>query len=176
MERLQLEMENHPNQYDIRWIKEVGSIQVHECCKVSFSIDKYNDEVYCDVVDMDACHILFRHPWQYDEDARHLGRSNLYQLEKEGIKYTLVPFTRKNQPKVLQVERRNFLTFVHDPSSLMGERKETREVHLMVVKGKVESSDLVEAQIRMEVQTLLKEFDDMIPKDLLVGLPLMRNI
>ena len=35
---------------------------MHEHCKVS-SIRKYNDEVYCDVVDMDACHILFGHPW-----------------------------------------------------------------------------------------------------------------
>ena len=41
------------------------------------------------------------------------------QLEKGGIKYTLVPFTRKNQPKALQAEGKNFLTFVHDPSSLV---------------------------------------------------------
>ena len=39
----------------------------------------------------------------------------------------------------------NFLTIVHDPSSLMGKCKETREVHLMVVKGKVESRDSVGA-------------------------------
>ena len=60
MERLQLEMENHPNPYAIRWIKEVSGIHVNERCKVSYSIGKYNDEVYCDVVDMDACHFLFR--------------------------------------------------------------------------------------------------------------------
>ena len=34
-------------------------------------------------------------------DAKHLSMSNLYQLEKGGIKYTLVPLTRKNQPKAL---------------------------------------------------------------------------
>ena len=84
-------------------------------------------------------------------DAKHSGRSNLYQLEKKGIKYTLVHFTRKNQPKALQAEGMNFLTFLHDPSSLMGECQETREVHLMVVKGEVESSKLVETQIPMEV-------------------------
>ena len=49
-------------------------------------------------------------------------------------------------------------------------------MHLMVVKGEVESGDLVGAQIPVEVQTLLEEFDDMIPEDLLVGLPPMRNI
>ena len=121
MERLQLETENHPNPNAIRWIKEVGGIQVHEHCKVSFSIAKYNDAVYCNVVHMDSCHILFGHPWQYDVDAKHSSRSNLYQLEKGGIKYTLVPFTKKNQPKALQAEGRNFLTFLHDSSSLMGE-------------------------------------------------------
>ena len=109
-------------------------------------------------------------------DAKHTGRSNLYQLERKGIKYTLVPFTRENQPKALQVERRNFLTSVNNPSSLMGECKETREVHLMVVKGEVESSDLVGAQIPVEVQTLLKEFDDVITEDLPAGLPPIRNI
>lgn len=30
---------------------------MNERCKVSFSIGKYNDEVYYDVVDMDGCHI-----------------------------------------------------------------------------------------------------------------------
>ena len=45
VERLQLEMETHPNPYSIRWIKEVGGIWVYERCKVAFSIGKYNDEV-----------------------------------------------------------------------------------------------------------------------------------
>ena len=97
-------------------------------------------------------------------DAKHSGMSNLYQLENGGIKYTLISFTRKNQPKALQAEGRNFLTFVHDPSSLMGECKEAREVHLIIVKGEVESSNLVKAQIPVQVQTLLKEFNDVILK------------
>ena len=39
-------------------------------------------------------------------------------------------------------------------------------MQLIVVKGGVESSDLVEARIPVEVQTLLKEFDDVIREDL----------
>ena len=62
MESLQLETETHPSSYAIGWIKEVSGIRVHERCKVTFSIGKYNYEVYCDVVDMDACHILFGRP------------------------------------------------------------------------------------------------------------------
>ena len=72
----------------------------------------------------------------------------------------------ENQPKALQAKGRNFLTIVHDPSSLMGECKETREVYLMVVKGEVENRGLVGAQIPMEVQTLLEEFNDVILENL----------
>ena len=58
----------------------------------------------------------------------------------------------------------------------MGECKETREVHLMVVKGEAESRELVWDQIPMEVLALLEEFGDVIPENLLTGLPPMRNI
>ena len=76
-------------------------------------------------------------------DAKHSGRSNVYQLEKDGVRYTLLPFSRKNQPKALKVKGRNFLIIVHGPSYFMGECKETREVHLIVVKGETESKELV---------------------------------
>ena len=83
---------------------------------------------------------------------------------------------RENQPKTLQAKGRNFLTIIPETSSLMGECKETKEVHLMVAKGEVESRDIVVAQFRMEVQTLLKDFDDVIPEDLPTDLPPMCNI
>ena len=82
----------------------------------------------------------------------------------------------KNQPKTLQAEGRNFLTIIHDPSSLTCQCKETQEVLLMVMKGEVESRDLVVAQIPMEVQTLLEEFDDVILEDLPIELPLLPNV
>ena len=49
-------------------------------------------------------------------------------------------------------------------------------MHLMVVKRVVESRDLVRAQVPMERLTLLEDFDDVIPEDLPIGLPHMRNI
>lgn len=48
-------------------------------CQVPFSIGKhYQDMAVCDIVDMDACHLL-GHPWQYDVDAIHRGKDNSYQ-------------------------------------------------------------------------------------------------
>ena len=49
-------------------------------------------------------------------------------------------------------------------------------MHLMVVKGEVESRDSVRAQISMEVQTMLEEFDDVILKELPTELLSMHNI
>ena len=60
------------------WIKAAEKIEVKERCKVPFFIGKYNDEVYCDVVDMDACQLLFGRHWQFDLDAQHVGRENVY--------------------------------------------------------------------------------------------------
>jgi len=30
------------------------------------------------VVDVDTCHILFGRPWQYDVDATHKSKENIY--------------------------------------------------------------------------------------------------
>ena len=63
---LGLPVEKHPNPYSIGWIKAAEKLEVKERCKVPFSIGNYMDEIYCDVVDMDACHLLFGRPWQFD--------------------------------------------------------------------------------------------------------------
>jgi hypothetical protein len=36
---------------------------VSQQCKVEFKIEVYKDEILCDVIPMDVCHILLGRPW-----------------------------------------------------------------------------------------------------------------
>ena len=67
------------------------------------------------------------------------------------MRYTLVPFIRKNQTKVSKVEGRDFLTIMHVPTTFIGECKEMHEVHLLVVKRETGSGELEGPLIPVEV-------------------------
>ena len=46
-------------------IKIVTTIK--EICTVPLSIESsYKDQIVCDVLDMDVCHLLLGRPWQHD--------------------------------------------------------------------------------------------------------------
>ena len=49
---------------------------------------------------MDARQLLCGRPWQYDLDAQHMEKDNVYQLEKDGVKFTLLPLRGGSRPKV----------------------------------------------------------------------------
>nr|GEU30846.1 hypothetical protein [Tanacetum cinerariifolium] len=76
----------------IELFKKGNEVNVDTRCLVSFSIGrKYFDNVWCDVVSMDACHVLLGRPWQIDRCTTHDGRSNTYSFKKDNVKVTLVP-------------------------------------------------------------------------------------
>ncbi|GJR03940.1 RNA-directed DNA polymerase [Tanacetum coccineum] len=61
--------------------------------KEKFSIGKsYKDEVWCEVIPMDADHILLGRPWQFDRKTKHDGFQNTYSFKKDGVNITLVLF------------------------------------------------------------------------------------
>ena len=66
---------------------------VNQQVKVKLSIGKYKDKVLCDVVPMEACHILLGRPWQFDRKVIHNGLTNEISLTHNGKKFVLQPLT-----------------------------------------------------------------------------------
>ena len=98
--KLCLSTEPHPKPYRLSWLSQGTDVTVSKRVLVNFSIGPtYHDAIYCDVVPMDACHLLLGRPWQYDHTVQHDGRSNTYSFMFRGKKIVLVP----NKPKEVSV-------------------------------------------------------------------------
>jgi hypothetical protein len=59
----------------------------------NFAIRSYHDVVECDVVPMQACHILLSRPQQFDMDCVHHGRSNQFSFFHHDKKIVLLPMS-----------------------------------------------------------------------------------
>ncbi|GJU16924.1 putative reverse transcriptase domain-containing protein, partial [Tanacetum coccineum] len=59
VQKLRLKTKNHPKPYKLQWLKKGGEVTVSKRVHVLFSVgNTYKDNVWCDVVPMDACHLL----------------------------------------------------------------------------------------------------------------------
>lgn len=48
--------------YRLQWLNEYDEVKVSKQVMLPFSIDKYKDKVYCDVVPMHTSHVILRRP------------------------------------------------------------------------------------------------------------------
>ncbi|GKE03661.1 hypothetical protein Tco_1395679 [Tanacetum coccineum] len=145
------EWEEKKTEDRIRWIKKGPTLKVTEICKIPLAIGKhYNKLVTCDVVDMEACHVLLRIPYQHDVDSTHQG---VVSLKKK-------------------LESKTLVTLVASPKEFQAKRKETRVSYALVVKG---VEDVMENAISAVVKALLAEFGKTVADDTPVTLQL-RNI
>ena len=64
VEKLSLIISKHPHPYKLQWMNDKGEIRVTKQVLVPFFIGKtYMDEVLCDVIPMNASHLLLGRPW-----------------------------------------------------------------------------------------------------------------
>nr|KAJ0226813.1 hypothetical protein LSAT_V11C100043320 [Lactuca sativa] len=91
--KLGLSTTNHPKPYVLHWLDDGSKIKVTKQVRVGLTMGSYEDEVLCDVIPMDACHILLGRPWQFDRDVLHRGRSNEYELKHNNKKIVLKPMS-----------------------------------------------------------------------------------
>jgi len=65
--------------------------QVEAC----LTIKRYNDRVLCDVVPMEATHILLGRPWQYESKVVHDGFTNKISFQHHDHKILLKPLSHR---------------------------------------------------------------------------------
>ncbi|GJX04630.1 RNA-directed DNA polymerase [Tanacetum coccineum] len=97
VDKLGLPTTDHPDPYQLTWFRKGNLVKVTQRCLVAFSIgNKYKDELRCEVVPMDACHLLLGRPWLYDHQVKHDGFRNTYSFHKDGLHVTLAPLNPKD--------------------------------------------------------------------------------
>ncbi|XP_039164045.1 uncharacterized protein LOC120291138 [Eucalyptus grandis] len=90
--KLKLELKAHPTPYKMLWLKIGAEVTISKRCLVNLSIGSvYSDKIWCDVLPMDASHIILGQPWQFDKRTMHDGYRNTYSFEFGGKKITLAP-------------------------------------------------------------------------------------
>ncbi|PKU63444.1 RNA-directed DNA polymerase [Dendrobium catenatum] len=89
--KLELPTVDHPKPYALSWIRKENEVQVSKRCLVNFSIGAYAEQVWRDVVPMDAFHLLLGRPWQFDKKTVHDGESNTYSFKHQNQQIVLVP-------------------------------------------------------------------------------------
>src|SRR5436189_1552376 len=123
---------------------------------------------------MDACHLLLGRPWEFDRSVTHDGRKNTYSLIRENKKITLVPLppsiatTKHGEGNTS--EKTLFL------SETRVERKIRSEKPVFLLYVQEAQSGEKANSLHSKVRTLLEEFKDVFPEDLLPGLPPIRVI
>ncbi|XP_057248321.1 uncharacterized protein LOC130590271 [Beta vulgaris subsp. vulgaris] len=91
---------SHPKPYKLHWLNDGNCVEVTKQALISFSFgDSYKDEVLCDVLPMDACHVLLGRPWQSDKETLHNGRTNTYTFMHNKKKIVLSPSPWPNHLK-----------------------------------------------------------------------------
>ncbi|MCH90834.1 retrotransposon protein, partial [Trifolium medium] len=165
--KLGLTTEKHPKPYKLAWLNKHTGITVSHRVLLSFSIGPtYSDEIFCDVVPMDACHLLLGRPWQFDRSVIHDGRANTYSFLFRGKKIVLLP--SKNHT-------------IGDSLTLLSRgpfeeaMAETRLVFVLFSKP-VNVDAMPPIATSSAVTTLLAEFSDIFPETLPDELPPLRDI
>ena len=93
VEKLSLPITKHPKPYRLQWLNDSGELRVNKQVLVQFEVGAFKDKVLCDVVPMQACHLLLGRPWQFDHDTLHHGKTNHYSFLYHKRNVNLFPLT-----------------------------------------------------------------------------------
>ena len=148
-------------------MKDDHKVLVSEQCLVKLKIGSYHDEVLCNVIPMDVCHLLLGRLWQFDKHTIHDGHANTYSLTKDGVCHKLKPM-KKEGVEVCSSAR----IFLVDGRKFLDGMQHQRMCYALIPRKDKEGS----SEIPLEVSNLLGEFGDIIFDNVPKGLPPVRQI
>ncbi|KAL2347676.1 hypothetical protein Fmac_001676 [Flemingia macrophylla] len=93
VDKLSLPKLPHPKPYKLQWVNSDGGLVVNQLVNIPITIRKYQEKVLCDIIPMEAGHILLERPWQYDNKTLHDGLANKITFLHHGKKITLCPLS-----------------------------------------------------------------------------------
>jgi hypothetical protein len=172
VEKLELKTRKHPSPYRVTWLQKGHQVRVTKQCLVNFKMGNYRDEILCDVIPMDVCHVLLGRPWQYDRHVVHDGRMNTYTLEKDGESHTLLPM----KDKEVKPEVSSTILLMSGKELLTELEKDEDPQFLVVRKPRVVLTSTRVDDLPEEIQQLLGEFADIIVDELPCSLPPVRSV
>ena len=97
----------------------------------------------------------------------------MYVFFKNDKKIVLGPIKEGSVPKASKVEGKPALLIVNNEDEFDRECKKLKQVYVVVV---MDGEPKKVIDIPKAIQPLIKEFEELFPEKLFVGLPLMRNI
>jgi hypothetical protein len=172
VEKLELETIVHPSPYRFLCLQKGHQVNVTKQCLVEFKIGGYKDEILCDVIPMDVCHLLLGKPWQYDRNVVHDGRKNTYTLEKNGRTHMLLPI----KDKEVKPEVSNTVLLMSGKEILNEVKNKEDTQFVMVKKPRIVLTITRMDDLPEEIQELLEEFVDIVVDELPCSLPPIRSI
>ncbi|XP_035834279.1 uncharacterized protein LOC110883263 [Helianthus annuus] len=166
--KLNLTTEPHPSPYVIQWLNHGKGIHVSHRILLSFSIGKsYVDKLWCDVIPMDACHVLLGRPWLFDRRVMHDGYRNTYSFTHNDRRIVLTPMspttTSNTNPQPLS-------------TLLKAEQQEYYSIKDFILMGLDEVETKTSTTPHPRIQPLLQTYSCVFPEEIPPGLPPLRTI
>ncbi|KAI4365335.1 hypothetical protein MLD38_021328 [Melastoma candidum] len=122
VEKLRLPTNPHPRPYKLQRLSKESIVRATKQILVSLSIGKnYQDIVTCDVVPMDACHLLLGRPWLFDRHVTNDGFKNTYSIILDQKKITLLPLSTTTA--IPSSEQESSSTRIELTEAIHGERR-----------------------------------------------------
>ncbi|XP_033139210.1 uncharacterized protein LOC117130508, partial [Brassica rapa] len=185
VKKLGLKAQKHPKPYRLQWLNEEGEMRVSTQVSIPLSIGRYEDDILCDVIPMEASHILLGRPWQFDRRVIHDGFTNKHSFEFNGKRTVLVPLTPKEvHEDQLQLQKKKEIdlkpdkqhNFYAKASEIKRSLYSHQSVLLFIFKESLLSLTDCTPVYPSEMSALLQEYQDVFPEDNPIGLPPIRGI